>query len=265
MKITEATILVFDTETTGIDTAKDRIVELGAVEVRGGQRGTTMRSLLNPGIPIPEEASKVHGIRDEDVARAPSFAAIGPRFITRVEAVDVLCGFNAVRFDAPLVNAEMERHGVAGFVDPVQIVDPFLWLRRRHWHLPRSLGAVCERFGINLDNAHSATGDVLATAQLLLAMVREGIIPAEVERALEGQDRIVQHMAREEDRWGHWLYVDAVGEGHDAPPRVAIGKHRGAPLGEVDKGFIEWALARPDVHDGAARAFRLELDRRAGA
>lgn len=93
--------------------------------------------LVNPGVPIPEEASAVHGIHDTDVTGMPDFGVVGPRFIRHLDGTasdsglpPVLCGFNAVAFDVPLINAEFARHGIAYSIDPKRVVDPSIWVKR---------------------------------------------------------------------------------------------------------------------------------------
>lgn len=109
MKLTEARILVFDTETTGPDPDTCRIVELGAVAVRGRSIQERLHTYVNPGCPIPPETTEVHGITDAQVADAPTFAGLLDRAVARFSAFPLLVGYNALHFDAPLVNAELER------------------------------------------------------------------------------------------------------------------------------------------------------------
>src|SRR6188768_114505 len=72
--------IVLDTETTGLDPAKARIVEIGAVPLKGGRLDETaaLRRLVNPGVAIPVEATRIHAIDDSTVATAPNFAAVWP-------------------------------------------------------------------------------------------------------------------------------------------------------------------------------------------
>ena len=101
-------VLVFDTETTGVDVNEDRIVQLGAAYYQdGGRLGPPRSMLVNPGMPIPSGASKVHGILDEHVANEPSWQVVGDRFAHHLAngpqggAAPLLCGYNAVSYDTP--------------------------------------------------------------------------------------------------------------------------------------------------------------------
>lgn len=107
MKITEANILVFDTETTGVDPAEARIVDLGAVVIAAATSVEKLHTFVNPGCPIPTEVSQIHGVTDADVADAPTFAELAPRVAERFRGFDVVAGYNAAHYDVPLLNAEL--------------------------------------------------------------------------------------------------------------------------------------------------------------
>ena len=265
MKILEANILVFDTETTGVDPLRDAIVELAAVDLRAGRPGRSATLRLNPGCPIPDGASKVHGIYDADVANEPFFDEVADRVAARLGADDwhVLCGYNAVHFDVPMVNSAFENAGHPFRIDPARVLDPFIFLRRRHNHLPSKLGEVCQRHGVVLDNAHAADADAKATAELLAVFVRDGLMPTEIDHALEVQAQWREVLVREEQEFGRKLYRDTLGEG-ESVLRLGFGKQRGCRLDQVDGGLIRWVLERPDFHPGAVAAFKAELARRSG-
>ncbi|MEK8023232.1 MAG: 3'-5' exonuclease, partial [Candidatus Hydrogenedentota bacterium] len=101
-------VVFFDLETTGTNRTTDRIVEIALVriDVNGSER--TFRSLVNPGIPIPEEVSLIHGITNEMVVTAPKFQDITGELITLTDNAD-LAGFNIARFDIDLLIAEFKR------------------------------------------------------------------------------------------------------------------------------------------------------------
>lgn len=101
-------IVFFDLETTGINIAKDRIVEISVLKVypNGKEEQKTIR--VNPGMHIPEEASAIHGIYDEDVKDAPMFKHIARELAHYIEGCD-LGGYNSNRFDIPLLAEEFLR------------------------------------------------------------------------------------------------------------------------------------------------------------
>lgn len=263
MNILEANILVFDTETTGVDPDTDAIVELAAVELRAGQIGRSFTLRLNPGMPIPKGASDVHGITDDQVAAAPFFDDVADRIAARLGAPDtILAGYNAVHFDVPMVNTAFINSGHPFRIDPERVLDPFIFLRRRHAHLPAKLGEACARHGIELYNAHTADADARATAELLVAFVRDGLMPTDLEHALKVQSQWRNVILSEERDYGRKLYRDIMGNGKDVLC-VGFGKNRGVPLREVDDGAIRWVLSRTDFHPGARAEFQAEADRRA--
>ena len=104
-------IIFFDLETTGIDVAKDRIVELCYIKIfpNGNEESKTMR--INPGIPIPKHATEVHGISDEDVQDCPAFKDVAAELFEAFKGCD-LAGFNSNKFDVPLLCEEFLRLGM---------------------------------------------------------------------------------------------------------------------------------------------------------
>lgn len=101
--------VVFDLETTGISPARDRVVEISAVKVRGGKVVDSFTTLVNPGMHISEGASRVNGITDEMVADAPDFSVALADFL-RFAGGDVLVGHNIVRFDLKFLRRDMEHY-----------------------------------------------------------------------------------------------------------------------------------------------------------
>jgi DNA polymerase III subunit epsilon len=158
-----------DLETTGIHVQRDRIVEIcvakalpgGAVEVR------TRR--LNPTIPIPLEASLIHGIYDEDVANEPTFKQVGKGLAQLMEGCD-LAGFNSNRFDIPMLVEEFLRADIDFDTRNRRMVDV-----QRIFHLmePRNLTAAYKFYcGKILEGAHGAEADTLATLEVLDEQVK---------------------------------------------------------------------------------------------
>ena len=95
-------LCVFDLETTGTQVGKDKIVEICILKVNPDASRESKTWLVNPEMPIPAEASAVHGIYDTDVAQAPTFKEIAPKILELINGSD-LAGFNSNRFDVPLL------------------------------------------------------------------------------------------------------------------------------------------------------------------
>ena len=161
-------IVFFDLETTGTNINSDRIVEICYLKVwpNGNESAKTLR--INPGMHIPEEATAVHGIHDEDVADCPTFKEVARSIANEIEGCD-LAGFNSNRFDIPLLAEEFLRAevdidlGRRKFVD-VQVIF--------HKMEQRTLSAAYKFYcGKNLEDAHTAEADTRATYEVLMAQL----------------------------------------------------------------------------------------------
>ena len=161
-------IIFFDLETTGINIASDRIVEIAflKVELNGNESSKTMR--VNPEMHIPEKVTKIHGITDEDVKDAPTFKEIAKSLVRDFEGCD-LGGYNSVRFDIPLLAEEFLRVGVDIDLKRKKFVDVQVIFMKME---PRTLTAAYKFFvGKELKDAHSASADTLATYEVLQAQL----------------------------------------------------------------------------------------------
>lgn len=166
------TFTAFDFETTGLHPAKDRIVEIGAVRVRGGVIGETFHTLVNPGIPIPPDATAIHGITDADVASKPSIAEAFPDFLGFI-AGTVLFAHNAL-FDMRFLQQVLRVHDLPDHALPV--LDTLAFARRvfpgRYSYSLQNLAAW---LGLDARAAHSALDDALVCARLFqICVIRSG-------------------------------------------------------------------------------------------
>lgn len=245
MRWDEVPLLAFDVETTGTDVSADRVVELGAAWFRDGRPVTLHRTLIDPGCPIPPHAVAIHGITDEDVRGQPDFAAAAPRFLEHASGAAAgvgppyLCGYNALAFDLPIINAELARVGRAERLDATRVIDPMVFVRWYHrGHPRRNLEAMCDLYEVPLRVAHAAASDSAAAGLLLYAMVNRGTIPPDVDEALGEQRQLIRMLRAETARWGHWLYVDReTGELH-----VGVGRSCGLPLQVAEPEFFDFLL-----------------------
>jgi DNA polymerase-3 subunit epsilon len=166
----EIEFVVFDCEMTGLQPARgDEIVQIGAVRVVGGRilTGEGFERLVNPGRPIPPASIRYHGLTDADVAGAPRIETVLPEFRAYVGEA-VMVGHNAA-FDMAFLAAKERAAGVR-FDNPVldtMLVSTLLdGAAEDH-----SLDALCARYGVAVLGRHTALGDTLATAELLLRFV----------------------------------------------------------------------------------------------
>ncbi len=164
----ERPLVSLDLETTGLDAANDRIVEVSCVKLMPGGRREVRTRRVNPGIPISPEATAVHGIRDQDVAGEPTFGQLARGLFAFLGGCD-LTGFNLEHFDLPLLQREFQRAGIGFPAEPTRGIDAWrIFLSKE----PRDLRSAYRFYcGKDLVQAHAAEADALAAAEIVLAQV----------------------------------------------------------------------------------------------
>ncbi len=228
-------IVFLDLETTGTTPLSDRIVELAMVKIRPDGQRETYHTLVNPQIPIPETASRIHGIYDDDVKAKPVFRDLAQSVLEFLGGAD-LGGFNVIRFDLPLLTEEFKRAGVSWSPSEEAVLDAQVIFHKKE---PRTLEAAV-RYYCNREHegAHSALADVEATIEVLEGQLsRYEDLPAEVPRlGLYCDQKNPDYV----DRFGKFVWCN--GEAC-----LNFGPHRGKPLREVlekDPNFLEWILRK---------------------
>jgi DNA polymerase-3 subunit epsilon len=245
-------LIVLDLETTGTDPATDRIVEISVLRISpdGGRESRTRR--INPGRPIPPEATAVHGIRDEDVLDEPTFRKVARGLLEFIGDAD-LAGFNAQRFDIPLLAREFRDCGLDLDLGRRSVVDVMTIFHRME---PRDLSAAV-RFYLGREHAgaHGAEADVLATAEVLDAQLARY---PDLPRGVEDLDRWCNPAPDNAvDRSGKFVW-----RGGDVV--FAFGKNQGRTLKEVarsDRGYLQW-IAGADFPEDARTIVREAMDGR---
>ncbi len=161
--------LVFiDLETTGINVASDRIVEISSLKINPNGNEQWMTTLVNPGIPIPPKVTAIHGISDADVAEAPTFKEIAKNLTSFLEGCD-LAGFNAMKFDIPVLAEEFLRANVDfNFTKRKYIDVQVIFHKKEQRTLEAAVRFYCKK---ELENAHSAKADTEATYEVLKAQL----------------------------------------------------------------------------------------------
>jgi DNA polymerase III subunit epsilon len=224
-------IAFLDLETTGINLASDRIVEIAIVKIHPDGTETVKRRLVNPQIPIPKEASDVHGITDAMVKDAPTFRQVSNEVRQFLEQCD-LAGYNSNRFDWPLLMEEFLRVGLAFDLDDRRMLDV-----QKIYHLlePRTLSAAykfyCDK---TLENAHSAEVDARATWEVFSAQVgRYPQLGSSLESVLQyiGEEQIVDFARRFIMENGKEVFN--------------FGKHKGRPVADVlrsEPQYYDWMM-----------------------
>jgi DNA polymerase-3 subunit epsilon len=166
----ERPLVIFDLETTGLIPGEDRTVEIAYQKIALNGDVTAGVRRINPGRPIPKDATAVHGITDEDVAKAPTFAQLCYELWSIFEGADV-GGFNVYGYDLPFLRAEFALVGKSFDYSNRKILDAkfiFHKFAPRDIVSQRNLGAACKEYcGEIHTSAHTAEGDVAVTVRVL--------------------------------------------------------------------------------------------------
>ena len=226
-------LIFFDLETTGVNAAKDKIVEISYIKVypNGKEESNTIR--INPGRHIPEEATAVHHITDDDVKNCPSFKDVAKELSRVFEGCDI-AGFNSNRFDLPLPVEDSLTAGVNIDMTKRKFIDVQTIFHKME---QRTLVAAYKFYcGKNLEDAHSADADTRATYEVLKAQLdRYPSLQNDVDFLSEFSTQ-----NKNVDFAGRIIYNDKNVEVFN------FGKHKGCPVEEVfrtiDRGYYDWMM-----------------------
>ncbi|MCB0474318.1 MAG: ribonuclease H-like domain-containing protein [Flavobacteriaceae bacterium] len=223
-------IVFFDLETTGINIANDRIVEISILKVYPNGNKESKTWLVNPEIEIPKEASDIHGITNERVVTEPTFKELAKEISNLIEGCD-LAGFNSSRFDIPLLAEEMLRAGIDFDMKNRVSVDVQVIYHKKE---QRTLSAAYEYYcGKSLENAHSAEADTNATYEILKAQLDKY---DDLENDMRYLHEYSSHKRRA-DFAGFIMYDD------DDDEVFTFGKHKGKKVVDIlenDQGYYSW-------------------------
>ncbi|MES3019152.1 MAG: exonuclease domain-containing protein [Bacteroidota bacterium] len=233
----------FDLETTGVNVASDRIVEISILKAMpdGTEEVKTMR--INPGIPIPLESSLIHGIYDEDISRELTFKQAGEELARFLDDCD-LAGYNSNKFDIPVLMEEFLRAGIDFDIDNRHFVDV---QNIFHQMEQRTLRAAYQFYcGKVIENAHSAEADIKATYEVLLAQIgkyenqdwedKKGVISKPVQNNIEALHKFT-NLNKPVDFAARMIYND---EGVEL---INFGKHKGRSVEDVfqaEPSYYNW-------------------------
>jgi DNA polymerase-3 subunit epsilon len=163
-------IVFLDIEATGLNIGSDRIVEISMLKLNTDNSTEVKTQRINPGIPIPELVSKIHGIYDKDVAGEPLFKEVAPS-LSRFIGNSDLAGYNSNKYDIPLLAEEFLRAEVDFDLEGRRLVDV---QNIFHFMEPRNLSAAYKFYcGKAMENAHSAEYDVMATFEVFKAQLEK--------------------------------------------------------------------------------------------
>lgn len=223
-------ICFFDLETTGINVAKDRIVEISVLKVfpNGNKESKTLR--VNPEIPISAESTSIHGITDEDIAHEPTFKEIAPQIWEMIKDSD-LAGYNSNRFDIPLLVEEFIRNDIDFDLKNHRFVDvQVIFFKKEPRDLASAYKFYCDK---TLENAHSAKADVDATYEIFKAQIKK-------YDDLENDIRFLSEFTTQRKTAD---LAGFIGFDKDGDEVFNFGKHKGKKVIEVfekDLGYYSW-------------------------
>ncbi|GAB1309511.1 3'-5' exonuclease [Urechidicola sp. KH5] len=223
-------IVFFDLETTGINIAKDRIVEISILKVMPNGNKESKTWLVNPEIEIPKEASDIHGITNEHVVTEPTFKELAPEVSAMIKGCD-LAGFNSNRFDIPLLAEEMLRADMDFDMKNRVAVDVQTIFHKKE---QRTLSAGYQFYcGKTLEDAHSAEADTNATYEILLAQL-------EKYDDLENDIKVLSEFSAHKKRadFAGFIMFD-----EDGDEIFTFGKYKGQKVLSVlekDQGYFGW-------------------------
>jgi len=223
-------IAFFDLETTGINIAKDRVVEISILKILPNGNKESKTWLVNPEMEIPKESSDIHGITNERVVTEPTFKELAPEIIKMIDGCD-LAGFNSNRFDIPLLAEEMLRTGFDfSMKDRLAIDVQTIFHKKEQRTLTAGYQFYC---GKDLTDAHSAEADTNATYEIFLAQIEKY---DDLENDME-QLATFSHHTERADFAGFILFND------DKEEIFSFGKYKGQKVTDVltrDKGYFNW-------------------------
>jgi DNA polymerase-3 subunit epsilon len=228
-------LIIFDIESTGLNPATDRIIEISLIKVSidGTKEVKTRR--INPEIEISAEASAVHGIFNKDLEDAPVFKYIAFSLYRFMKGCDI-GGYNSNRFDIPMLQYEFERVSINDAFAGANLIDVF----NLYCHFnPRTLSAAYSEYcGAKLE-AHKAEADAMATFEVLEAILNEH--DAEIE------DQTVESLANMSNRSKSLDLLGVIIDSKEGPV-FAIGKHKGKLLKDY-VSYCKWMLTADFSND----------------
>ena len=225
-------ICFFDLETTGTNVAKDRIVEISILKVYPNGNKESKTWLVNPEMTIPDEVVAIHGISNEKVANEPTFKELSREVYNIIKDCD-LAGFNSDRFDIPLLAEEMLRSEIDFDLKNMLSVDvQTIFHKMEKRTLEAAYKFYCDK---DLNNAHSAVADTMATYEVLLSQLKR-------YPELENNIKKLSDFSRRKQSvdFAGFIVLD---ENEDEV--FSFGKHKGKKVLEVldqEPGYFGWIL-----------------------
>ncbi len=222
----------FDLETTGVDVAVDRIVEISWLKISPAGQEKSYTQLVNPTVPIPPEVTAIHGISDEDVKDKPTFAELAQSLANDFEGCD-FAGYNSNKFDIPLLAEEFLRVDVDFDMRKRKLIDvQVIFHKKEQRTLSAAYKFYCQK---EHTDAHSAEADTRATFEILMAQLDHyGDLENDVDFL-----SVFSAQHKNADLAGRIVYNENDVEVFN------FGKYKGQPVEDVlkkDPGYFGWML-----------------------
>ncbi len=226
-------IVFFDIESTGLNVAYDRIVEISAVKVMPDGTTETKTRRINPTIPISKEAQAIHGISQDDVKDCPTFKEIAKSFANWLSGCDI-AGYNSTKFDIPLLSEEFLRAGVDFDFRKRHLVDvQVIFHKMEQRTLSAAYKFYCHK---DLENAHSAESDTMATYEVLMA---------QLDKYPDGLRNDIQFLSDFSTKSRFADYAGRIVYNDNDVPVFNFGKHKGKPVEDVlrnEPSYYSWMM-----------------------
>lgn len=238
-------LAIFDLETTGTNLATDRIIEICIIKVLPEGTEMVLNQRINPEMHIPEESTAIHGISDEDVKNEPVFSDMAPKIAAFIEGCD-LSGYNALKFDIPVLAEELLRVGMDFDISGRRIIDVQNIFHKME---PRHLAAAYKFYcGQKLENAHSAEADTRATYDILKAQLDRYQGIDYDDRGLKLQEPVRNDMQALHEFSTYSRHADLAGQIVFDEENIEIfnfGKHKGKRVTDVfqnEPSYYDWMM-----------------------
>lgn len=244
----ERDLIFFDVETTGLHVIRDRIIQLAMIKYKKSGAIEELNLLINPGVPISEEAYQVHGISNEMLKNKPTFLQVAPKIFEFMKGAD-LAGYNSNRFDVPILMEEMSRCNLDLEIDNRRLVD----VQRIFYRMePRNLRAAYQFYcNKEIENAHDAMADIKATIDVLLGMLNKYKDSDLINDDGSVDSRPIQNNIQKlHDFTNDVKIIDATQRlkyNEQGEVVFTFGKYLGQPVGKTlyeDRNYFYWILEK---------------------
>jgi len=225
-------IVFIDLETTGTSVSSDRIVEISLLKITPDRKEQWMTTRINPEMPIPQQATDIHGIGNKDIADAPSFREVAKNIALFLEGCD-LAGYNSMRFDIPLLAEEFLRtHTDFNFRKSKYIDVQIIFHKKEQRTLAAAYQFYCNK---ELKDAHSSKADTSATYEVL---------KAQLDR-YEDLENDIEKLADYSSYNDHVDFAGRIILDENGVEIFNFGKHKGKPVEKVleeEPSYYSWMM-----------------------